>query len=427
CVKTELPPGRFSAHWMSFLGALSFQIMMGGPIIVFAKSLGASSTVLGLVAALTPLLTLFQLPAARSLNRYGYRRVVLMGWNARIVLIVVISALPLLGFLDSPSKITALLILLVFVHILRNISAVAWAPWVTQWIPEPLRGRFLSIDQFFMYGGSLAALFISGVLISEDASPWDFSLVFLLSAAAATIGLPFIMRMPDLRPVESHHDNPQKVSWRGMFAYRPFRELVIYNVLFGSVLGSLGVFTLEFLHERSDFDVGTMLHLLAASYAGSLLTLPFCGPIADTVGSKPMMRVVTILFGVILLLWGLIAGGVLACSYALVGALNFLTGVATANFRLANSRINMSTMPEKGRQHFFAMFAVVSNLGLGAAPILWGIILQHIRSFDFETAGFHWRSHSIFFLALLMFTAISFAYIKRLHEPHYSPPPKGPR
>ena len=127
--------------------------MMGAPIIVFAKSLGASSTVLGIIAAFTPLMTVFQLPAAQHLERYGYRRFVLMGWGTRTVLIFVVAAIPLAGFLDNTSKLAALLVVLFFFNLLRGISSAAWMPWITQLIPEHVRGRFLSIDQFFMYGG----------------------------------------------------------------------------------------------------------------------------------------------------------------------------------------------------------------------------------------------------------------------------------
>ena len=59
-VKTALPQGSFNLHWFSLFNAVSFQIMMGAPIIVYAKSLGASSTILGIIAAFTPLMTIFQ-------------------------------------------------------------------------------------------------------------------------------------------------------------------------------------------------------------------------------------------------------------------------------------------------------------------------------------------------------------------------------
>ena len=44
-------------------------------------ALGASATVLGLIAGMTPLLVIFQIPAARHVSSVGYKRFVLAGWS----------------------------------------------------------------------------------------------------------------------------------------------------------------------------------------------------------------------------------------------------------------------------------------------------------------------------------------------------------
>ena len=44
------------------------------------------------------------------------------------------------------------------------------------------------------------------------------------------------------------------------------------------------------------------------------------------------------------------------------------------------------------------------------------MILDAIGSYEAVTGFFHWRRHSIYFLALLALNAIAFAYIPRLHE-----------
>ena len=55
-------------------------------------------------------------------------------------------------------------------------------------------------------------------------------------------------------------------------------------------------------------------------------------------------------------------------------------GVANANYSLANTRLIMATMPALGRNHFFAYFTVVTSLGLGFSPILWGVGIDALRS-----------------------------------------------
>jgi MFS family permease len=415
-VKTVLPRGSFNLHWFSLFNAISFQIMMGAPIIVYAKSLGASSTILGVIAAFTPLMTVFQLPAARHLDRFGYRQFVLMGWGMRIVLIFLVAGIPLAAFLDATSKLAALLALLFFFNLLRGISSAAWMPWIAHLIPAEVRGRFLSADQFFMYFGCLLSLFASALVISGPVTRWSYALVFLISAVGGAVSLAFIRRIPEVEAGEAMRLSSQNVPWRAMLTYAPFRELLIFNIIYATVLGSLGVFAIEFLRDHSRFGIDTVLNLSALSFAGALVVLPFCGHIVDSTGSKPLMRVAIGMFAAVVAGRGLIAAKVLPCSTLLVAALNLLAGAASANFNLANVRITMATMPRMGSIHFFALFTVIASLGLGGAPVAWGLILDAIGSFEAVTGAFHWRRHSIYFLALLVLNTIAFAYIARLHE-----------
>ena len=415
-VKTALPRGSFNLHWFSLFNAISFQIMMGAPIIVYAKSLGASSTTLGIIAAFTPLMTVFQLPAAQHLHRYGYRQFVLMGWGMRNVFVFLVAGIPLARFLDDTSKLAALLALLFFFNLLRGISSAAWLPWTVQLIPEEVRGRFLSVDQFFMYFGCLVSLLMSALVIAGPVSPGDYALVFLISALGGAVSLSFIKRIPEVHTPEAMQLSSQPVPWQAMLAYAPFRELLIFNLIYATVIGSLSVFAIEFLRDHSHFAVNTVLNLSALSFLGALAVLPFSGWMVDSVGSKPLMRAAIGLFAIVTAGWGLVAANVLPDSSTLVALLNLGAGVASANFNLANVRITMATMPKMGANHFFALFTVITSLGLGGVPVAWGLILDAIGSYEAVTGLFHWRRHSIYFFVLLVFNGIAFAYIPRLHE-----------
>ena len=105
-----------------------------------------------------------------------------------------------------------------------------------------------------------------------------------------------------------------------------------------------------------------------------------------------------------------------------VGVLNFLSGVAGANFNLANGRIVMATMPELGRNHFFALFTVITSLGLGAAPVIWGVSLDFVGTYEAVTGALHWRRHSIYFAALFVLNLLAISLIRRLHEGHGAEP-----
>lgn len=414
--KPLYPPGSLNANGFNFFNAVSFQIMMGAPVILFAKGLGASSTALGIIAALTPLMTVLQLPASHFLGRFSYRGFVLSGWTVRTVFIFVVAAIPILGFLGKPGQLTLLVCTLVIFNILRGISTTAWLPWITALIPDEVRGRFLARDQLFMYLGSVVSLGASALIMSDSAVPWEFVVVFGVSALGATASLFFIRRIPDVEPGEVTRMSAMRVPWRAIVSFPPFAKLLGFNVLFMILIGSLGVFTVEYLREVPKFGMDTILVLSGISFVGPILTLLMTGKAIDRVGSKPVLRFALCGFVITLSGWAMMSGGILPATIPMVAALNFLTGLSAANFHLANQRISMATMPSMGRNHFFALFTVISSLGLGAAPVLWGITLDLIGVFEASTGGFEWHRHSIYFVALFAWSLLALWAVSWLEE-----------
>src|SRR6201988_1664051 len=135
-VGEEFAPEARNENQFSLYNQLNFQITLGAPMILYAKSLGASSTTFGIVAALAPLLTVLQLPTAYFIPKVGYKRFVLLGWCSRTVIVFRLALLPLVTALDPVTKISLMLMCLFLFNVLRGISTGAWLPWLTSLIPE---------------------------------------------------------------------------------------------------------------------------------------------------------------------------------------------------------------------------------------------------------------------------------------------------
>lgn len=417
-LKKQTTPGVFSIHWFSLLNAVSFQLILGAPMILYAKSLGSSSTVIGILAAFTPLMTVLQLPAAKYLPIYGYKRFVLMGWGLRTIFIFVVAVVPLLFFLDEVAKIVLLVASLFIFNFLRGIASTAWMPWMAALIPEEEKAVFLSRDQIFIFGGALIALLFSALLMSGDVTATEYSLVFLVSALTGTGALFFIKRIPDVCGSEEMIKSSEPVPWREILLYPPFFSLLVFNLLFVVVVGSLGVFTVEYLHEFPDFTVSVVLYLSGVSFVASLVSLPFLGRMLERLGAKPVLALSLILFGGAIAGWFFVAAGIMPCKWHVICLLNFVCGIAGAAFNVANARIIFATMPQMGRNHFFALFTVISSLGLGAAPVVWGISLDFIGTYEVVTGALHWKRHSFYFAALFLLNLITLLQVPRLREAH---------
>lgn len=134
-------PACLSHVWgFAAFNALSFQMVIGSPMILFAKSLEANGTELGLIAGMLPLLTILQLLGARFVGKFGHKRFVVTGWSIRIAFGSLLIAVPFLGHqLGSEGQLTAVLVILFF-NASRGFFSCGWLPWITSILPRKFEG-----------------------------------------------------------------------------------------------------------------------------------------------------------------------------------------------------------------------------------------------------------------------------------------------
>lgn len=413
---SPFPLGSLNVNGFTFFNAVSFQIVLGPPVILYAKSLGASSLVLGVIASLTPLLTMLQLIAVRFLHRTGYRQLFLAGWGARTFFTFCVALLPLLPRIAPSVRLTALVALLIIFNALRGFVSGAWLPWLTALIPESVRGRFLSRDQAFLQIGCLAALLISAWVMAGEVDPSEYATVFGIGGVAALASLWYIRRIPEADSPEERRKSGIPVPWLAMLKHPPFARLLWFTTAYATVLGGMGVFTVEYLVTRGKFAEDTILLLSALAFIGAAGGVFWTGPRLDASGSKPWLRRALILFACVITGWLALACNIIAPHATFVGALLFFGGLAGAVFGVANLRIIMGSIPVMGRHHFFALFSVVSGLGLGLSPIVWGAMLDSLRSLEISLGFILLDRYSIYFTAILLLSALNLRLANYLHE-----------
>jgi len=398
--KPVLPRGALAWNTFNLFNAVAFTVMMGAPIVLFAKSLGASSTVLGIISAFTPLLVVFQIPAARFLPIYGYKRFMMAGWGLRNLFIGMIAFVPLLGFLDDFSRLAILLALLFCFNLLRGISSCAALPWMTHIIPRQVRGRFLARDSLFIQVGCLLSLLVSSFLMQGKQTALDFTLVFGLAAVGQIVSLFFMRLIPDADPGEESKRSAERVPWTAMMTYGPFARLLVFNLLWFAAIGGLTVFSVEFMEGLPGFDSSVILFLSSLAFVAAMISVPFTSSLVDRTSARSLLRVGV--FFVLLAVggWFLLATETVPPSRGFVAMLTMLTGFGGTVFNVTNARIMMATMPEMGRNHFFALYSVVTSLGLATSPVAWGMMLDALAGYEFAGAVFVWKPHAVYFLAV---------------------------
>lgn len=414
--RSPYPRGSIHINWFSLFNALAFQVVVGPPMILYAKSLGANATVLGVIAALPYLLGTLQAPGNHFLGHIGYRRMIFTAWELRIAMTFLVALVPLFAFLNPSGKIWLLLAALFVFHLVRGITVGAWLPWLTDLIPAAVRGRFLSRDQVFVHVGSLVALLASGLALEEKSHAAEFAAIFFMAAFASCASLFFVRYVPEVEHHETQQKSNTRVPWREILTHPPFLRLAIFNVLFVFATSTVNVFTVPFLKTKIGFSESDILFLSMLYFFGAMLSLPLVGRMLDRTGSKVILNFSLALWAVVLAGWTATASGLVAPSFAFIALLQFTGGVAGSNLGLANIRLMLHTMPHMGRSHFLALFSVITSVALGLAPIVWGGALDAMNRFSAATGPVRWDRFGVWFFGQLALAIAALAFAGFLHE-----------
>ncbi len=411
------PPVLRNIYGFSAFNAISFQMVLGSPMVLYAKSLNASATTLGIIAGMLPLLVVFQIPAARFVDAIGYKRFVHAGWSIRIIFVLLLMLTPLTaGWLAPQSRLALVLLLLFLFNLVRGISSCGWLPWITSIIPEATRGKFLTRDVAVNNLGSLVAFAIAAYLLGADPAAWRFSLLFGVSATAGVISVLFLARIPEEEHEHRRRSSAPPRPLREMLSLKPFRRLLAMNIAWALASGGVGTFAVAFLKEMSTLPERSILMVFSATFVGGMCTFLLLARLLDRLGSKPVLTAATLLWVLILAGWTLVAGGILPNTIPAVTAHMFFMGLGGCIVNLSNLRLTMISVPESGRSYFFAVFSVIGSMSLGLSPILWGIFIDGFRPLVRSLGAFEFNCYSLLFLFLAGMFALTALLTRRLVE-----------
>lgn len=414
----NFPPGLNNAFCFAVFNALSFQFVLSSPMVLYAKSLGASATVLGIITGMMPLLVIFQIPAAQYVERVGYKRFVYAGWGIRVCFIFGMALVPITyGFLDAAARLGLILMLLFGFNLSRGISSAGWLPWITALVPPAVRGKYLARDAAWINLASFVSFLLAGVCLGANPRSWQFSALFLFSALMGVTSLFFLKRIPDTTTPEEARSSAAPVPWGELLRYEPFRRLLRTVIAWSLAHGGVTTFTVAFLKVKIGMPESEILFVNSVFFLGGLSSLWFLGSRLDHLGSKPVLTFSCITWMLVVAGWGLIAGNVWKPLLGTILILQFLLGLFAALVNMSNTRLVMAIAPVMGRNHFFALFSVLGNVTLGLSPILWGLAIDAVGQWRHVTALFEWNRYSVFFAAVIAAFAIMLYFTRRLHEP----------
>jgi MFS family permease len=365
-------------------------------LVAFGLHLGASNTVIGLLAAIPPLTELIQMPAISVVENIRNRRLVCVGASIIARLFWVVIAL--IPFLFGPAAAIPVLVLsLVLYGSISAISHCSWNSWMRDFVPEEILGSFfsrrLSLSLALGVVLSLAASAFIDFIQRNPAYPPNtaYSVIFLGGFVAGLFGIWYMSKIPEpLMKVTAKV--PALDQIRSSFRDENFSRLIVFLGAWNFATNLAAPFFTVYMLVMLDFDITVVIAFAVLSHTSSVLSYGMWGRIADRFSNKSVLRVSGPLFMICILGWTFTTMPTrhLLTIPLLIG-LHILIGVSTAGVTLASANIGLKLAPHGGATAYLATINIINSLAAGIAPILGGLFVDSFKATELSLT-LNWKS-----------------------------------
>lgn len=370
------------AAFATIVGTLNSGVVL----VAYALMLGASSTVIGVLAAVPFLTQLLQAPAVILLERLRSRRLVSI-----VSLFVARLALPLmavLGFIEDRRLALAVLVVAETVHCAFNaVASCAWNSWIRDLIPEERIGRFFARRTLYatilgIVGTAVAAgaLHFADPTGSGGGSPWVFMALYGVGFLSSLVSTWQLARVPEPAmppPVEGR-------QLRHLFMQplrdRSFVRLIRFFASWQFAVNLAAPFFTVYMMKQLGYTAGFVLVMSIVSQIANAVVLRTWGQLSDRFTNKTVLSFTAPAF------IGCIAAMVLAgeidsrgWTTAYLAALHILMGVTSAGVSLASTAVGLKLAPRGSATAYVATNALVTALAAGTAPLLGGLFASYFE------------------------------------------------
>ncbi|WP_342679574.1 MFS transporter [Methanofollis sp. UBA420] len=352
--------------------------LTGGVFLVaFALQLGASNTIIGLLAAIPPLAELFQMPSVYLVTRIKNRRrlTVTASFLARSFW-VVIAAIP---FVVPPSTaVWALVGAMCCYSILSGISHCAWNSWIHDLLPQTEIGDFFSrrmrLSTILAIILSLAAAFFIDFWKTETGGELTaYSVLFFGGYIAGMVGVYLLSRTPE--PLIQEEEAPKlRTILKEPASDRNFRNLLTFLGSWNFAINLAAPFFTVYMLQRLGMDIGWVIALAVLSQIASVASFKVWGHTADRLSHKSVLQISGPIFMIAILAWTFTTlPEPYFLTIPLLIVIHILTGISTAGVTLSTNYIGLKLAPQGHATSYIAAASITNYLAAGVAPIVGGL------------------------------------------------------
>ena len=382
-----LTPRRLAGIRWSWLDGLFTTVsdnLYLGFIVLYALAYGASTSQLGLLAAIQNLLGAVSLfPGARAADAARHRKP-LVTWTVGGFARVALLALALVPWMTSRPAVAIVLIIVLngIRSFMSNFGNPAWTVLVGDLVPPRLRAQYFGNRNLMIMLAALLVAPLAGWLIKEgngwlDQPYLGYQAVFALAFLTGLVGTVCFVLIPE--PHQAHRPRPTTGTTTGLWSVvagnRAFLGLIVSGFVWNLALQVAAPFFNVYLVRHLGASAATVGALAGVNTLFGLIGSGLFGRVMDRMGALKTQAFTGLLIPIIPTAW------IWVTASWQVGVLEAYAGLVWAGYNLANFALLLELTPGSHRPQAVALYQTVVFTSAVVGPLLGGWLA--------DTFGFH--------------------------------------
>lgn len=421
---TGISNGRYqidrSRRWLRYIAiegaaATVFVTLTGGAFLTgMALMLGANDFQIGLLVALPFLMQTAQLASPFLVEKLGGRKrlVVQSALMARQIWWLSIPILLLTG----GWRLDALLVIVIISGIMIMPAAPAWLAWMSDLVPERIRGRFFGVRNSGVALATVGASILGGLIIdmykSRDLEYVGFAVIMGLGCILALVAFLYTKKLPS-SPSEWDRQKFYLRQLASPLRDKRYRNLLKTFFIWNFAVGISAAFFAP--HMINNLEMSFTLISIYSSIAALVaiaLNKPW-GVLIDRFGCRPVVIICSFAISFVPLIWLLPGKNTIWILFPEV----IFSGAFWSGFNLAAFNMPIAYSPREDRIIYLGVFSVLTGLGFFIASILGGLLAHTWVNFKFHIGSQAIINYHLLFVLSGVLRLLAAAWISSLKEP----------
>jgi HEAT repeat protein/sugar phosphate permease len=356
-------------------------LTMAGPVfLLFLNHLGFGKSQIGIVLSIIPFLGVLSLFLSSIESRFGYKRSYLAMSGLGVLVMSSFIAIPwVLSHYGTGAALAFIITVITAFAFFRSAAICGLTPWMQEFIPDSVRGKFAAISNITGVLASSATVAFAGAYLGAKASLSQFVTLFIVAFVIGLIGVLFYSFVPGGRAVLKTEKQVDKTTVLEMLKDRDFTRFLIGAafVTLGWIPVAPGGFLALYLNDVIRVDPAQITLCASIIMGVGIFTSFFWGWAADRYGSKPIMLICLGIMWFFPLALCLLPPSSEDAFYIIV-AVGIVIGLTMPGWGISSSRyLFVNLIPSEHRGQYTAMQLTFEGLFCGITPLLTGVMLSY--------------------------------------------------